>query len=471
MAKNIQKLKAARLMGQMVQSMNASLLSSRGRLADKIGESYDGDRDLYEALGYKTTLVWGDYWNKYVRGGIAKRIVDAPAKATWRGHPELINPNAGETRDSKDPLTSKWNELAKRLRLWHYMERVDKMAGIGRYGGMFIGFNDGRTLDKEVGPCDDVMYLSPYHAGDLTVGDINQDVHSPRFGMPEYYNIAMRREPDTAKGKQYQHNRVHWTRVIHVAEGLLEDEVYGTPRLEAVYNHVDDLIKIVGSSGEMFYRGAFPGYTFNLDSEAELDDNTADDLDDEIEEYMHQMKRYLRVQGVDVQAIEQQVASPQEHAETLLMLIAGTTEIPKRILTGSEEGKLASSQDQANWNSRIDERRRDFAEPVILRPFIERLMTYKVLPSIDYDVSWPDIEALDEGTKAEIATKRAEALFRYTTSPGAMTVVPPHRFRRDFLGYSEAESERIEKEIEGISEDDMLLPYEPEEEQSEVDDE
>lgn len=424
----------------------ASLLSSRARLGQKIGESYDGDRDLYEALGYKTSLVFNDYWNMYIRGGIAKRIVEAKAKATWRGRPELIDPNSKDTRDSESPLMSKWSRLVKKLNLWHYFERVDKLAGIGRFGGLLIGFNDGRTLDQPVGKqANDVMYLSAYSEGDMSIGDIDGDVKSPRYGMPEYYSVAM---PISPKSGNSQHHNVHWTRVIHVADGLMTDEVYGTPRLEAVYNHVEDMLKVVGSSGEMFYRGAFPGYTFNMDSDAELDAATLSTIEDEIEEYVHQMKRYMRLQGIDVKAIEQQVASPREYVETLLTLIAGTTEIPQRILVGSEEGKLASGQDQANWNSRVDERRRDFAEPVILRPFIDRMMKHSILPNIDdYAIIWPDIEAMDEGTKSEIAMKRAEALFRYTTSPGAMMVVPPHRFRRDFLGYSEEESNRIENEV------------------------
>ena len=53
---------------------------------------------------------------------------------------------------------------------------------------------------------------------------------------------------------------VHWTRILHVADNRKTSEIFGMPRLHVVYNNVLEIKKITGSSGEMFYKGAYPGY-------------------------------------------------------------------------------------------------------------------------------------------------------------------------------------------------------------------
>ena len=49
---------------------------------------------------------------------------------------------------------------------------------------------------------------------------------------------------------------VHASRVLHVAEDCLDDDVYGIPRLKPVFDRLDDLLKVVGGSAEFFLRGA-----------------------------------------------------------------------------------------------------------------------------------------------------------------------------------------------------------------------
>jgi hypothetical protein len=56
-----------------------------------------------------------------------------------------------------------------------------------------------------------------------------------------------------------------------------------------------------------------------------------------------------------------------------MSILAGTTSIPQRILTGSEAGQLASEQDRANWAEYIERRRRVFGEPYILLPTFQFL--------------------------------------------------------------------------------------------------
>ena len=66
-----------------------SALVSRSLLGALAGKTYGGDRDLYKQLGYKRFLDYDDFLQRYERGGIARRIVDASPATTWRAPPSL----------------------------------------------------------------------------------------------------------------------------------------------------------------------------------------------------------------------------------------------------------------------------------------------------------------------------------------------------------------------------------------------
>ena len=59
--------------------------------------------------------------------------------------------------------------------------------------------------------------------------------------------------------------KVHWSRIIHVTDGLLDDEFYGFPRLQRVWNKLDDLLKVVGGGSEAFWLLATPTRQYDID--------------------------------------------------------------------------------------------------------------------------------------------------------------------------------------------------------------
>ena len=54
---------------------------------------------------------------------------------------------------------------------------------------------------------------------------------------------------------------VHWSRVIHIAENAGGTGVYGLPRLQSVYNRLEDLLKIMAGSGESAWRLLYKGWS------------------------------------------------------------------------------------------------------------------------------------------------------------------------------------------------------------------
>src|SRR5678815_446086 len=90
----------------------------------------------------------------------------------------------------------------------------------------------------------------------------------------------------------------------------------------------------------------------------------------------------------------------------IITQIAGAKAIPKRILTGSEMGELASSQDRDNWKDQVQGRQTGYAGPYIVRPLVDRLVKYGYLPPpkegpLAYEVRWPHIETLTEKEKVD----------------------------------------------------------------------
>lgn len=437
-------------MGQLRQL--ASVMVERAAVSQRLGLSYGDDRDLYHALGYNKSPQFNDYWARYSRQDVAKRIIDAPVKASWKRHPEV-----NENDEIETPFEKTWGAIAKdaHLRLYHYIQRVDKLAGIGRFAILLLGFDDGKELSEPAeGGIKNLIYVRGYSEDSVQITEWEDDENEPRFGLPIYYTLTNTGFADGVSGSPSvrSNRRVHWTRVVHVAEDMLENEVFGTPRLKAVFNRLQDLELVSGSSAEMFWRGAFPGMGFMADADAAFDAQALSELEDEIEEYVHGLKRYIRAQGVTIKQLSAQVADPTGHVDMLLKLISGSTGIPVRILTGSERGELASSQDESNWNSRVTERRDDYCELIILRPLIDRLISVGVLPEPqtgNYSIDWPDLFSPSEKEQVDIAKVRAEILATYTNAQGADTILPPKIFLVKLMGFSEEEAE----EALSVSED------------------
>jgi len=422
----------------------SSLVSQRAALFSKLGESYEGKRDVYAALGYKKNLVYDDYYAMWAREGIGKRVVKAFPEASWRGIPEITIP---DKKDKASMFLTEWKSLVKKIRIWHYLKKIDILSGIGQFGVLFIGFSDGKALKEPVSKLADsastltVNYLQAYPQGKVEILEVESNHKDPRFGQPTKYSITLQSNLSNQSTHDSVATEVHWSRVIHVAEEKEDSEVYGTPRLESVFNYVKNIEKVGGGDAEMFWLGAYQGLFFNVDKDVEI--TNTDDLNDEVEEFVHGMKRHGVFQGVEVKSVAPAIAQVWEHLKAPLTLISGAKGIPTRILTGSERGELASVMDENNWNTRVDERRTDFAEVDILRTFIDRLVLFGVLVPSEYEINWPALEADDAKRKSEIEKLKTESYSLYVTS-GLHELMPFEMYLRVVMSYTEAQVQELQ---------------------------
>lgn len=457
---NTNKSKVPQPTAEQIKTM--SMLTTRMAYAANLGVTYDGKRDLYEALGYSREITPEMYFTQFKRQDIAKAIINRPVRDTWKGGVLLVEVDDAE----ETPFEKAWKDLVKDLKLNNVFARLDRLTGLGRYGILLLGFDDVTERSMFSQPVGEgkrnLMYVKVLGEKDATIKTYVTDTKNERFGMPLLYQVNL----VNPTGDSFSMD-VHYSRIIHCVDEAIDNEIFGTPRLEAVFNRLQDLEKIIGGSAEMFWRGARPGYQGKVDPEFVMGTEERDQLKDQIDEYEHNLRRMFVNEGVELKTLESQVSDPLNHVDIQIQMISAVTGIPKRILTGSERGELSSGQDADEWNSLIVSRREEFAEPIIVKAFADLCIKYQILPepSEDYTVMWSDIFSISEKERVDIGKVRADALAAYSKDPVAQSIVPVKAFFEFFLGLNQDQIDMIKQmNKEGMTNEERdLLPEEIEE--------
>ena len=450
-----------------------SLLEGRARLASLMGQqTFGGDRDLYKSMGYPRELGYENFELSYKRHDIAKAIIKRPVEATWSGEVQV-----SEFGDSKDTEFEKeWDRMEKRLKLKATFSRLDKLTSLGRYGVLLLGFSDVKKIEDFSTPVAstkggkkvELLYVKPLGEAAAKIHKLEGSPSSPRYGMPDQYNLTIKSVNVTTPGSS-QTILVHHSRVIHVAWDCMENDYLGTPVLEVVFNRLMDLEKLVGGSAEMFWRGARPGYQAVVDKEYTLSTPQEKRMIEQLDEYENNLRRFFAQEGVELKALAPQVSDPKGHVEIQVQMISAVTGIPQRILLGSEKGELSSGQDSDMWKTTIQDRRQEQIEPSILRPFIDKMLEMELLPkpnTEDYMIKWSDLFAPSEKERAETGKIRATAVQSYLNNPMAVEVIPPDMFVEFMLGLTKEQLILANKMREqAISAEEIFNLENPEEEE------
>lgn len=470
----------------MVEMMATESLT-RANLLNKL---LDTRRDIDDECGYPKVLTTAQYKFMYDREGVATRVVNLFPEESWSEDPEIIE---NEESDDSD-FEKAWKEVERERKIFSYMMKIDRLSGIGRFGVLLLGMSDGKKLSEPVDGIDEkgektgtaaleLLYLRVFDESLVRIKTTEKDASNPRFGQPTSYSITFetistnRDNEGEAIQSTSQEQLVHWSRVVHIADNRESSEIYGVPRMQTLYNRLYDIRKIAGGSGEMFWKGGFPGYSFEMDPQSRVmtpDEKT--ELTTTLASWMNGLQRYITTQGIKVNSLNPQVADPKAHIDVQLEIIAIALGVPKRIFMGSEQAKLASSKDTESWNKRIAKRQKKYVSPYIIRPIIDRLIAFGVLPEVKkYDIEWHDLDTPSDMDKAEVFNKRMEAYSKYIGG-GVDALIPEEIFFKMIVGLNADEikeimdaAEKREKEMEG--EDEELRAKYEEEDAKAMDDE
>lgn len=387
-----------------------SNLIARNLFARKMNTSFNGKRDFNAVFGYDEQVSPENMVYIYRRGGIAARIVKAYPDSVWSGPPTLYG---------TPEFLAAWEELNKKFNIWDILHRAEIMARLNPYSVILVGLRGTNTANPVTNgskTLDDVLFFQPY--GKILAGISRwvTDVNSPRYLKPLEYTIQPANTLDSDSTLNMGNSVVvNYTRIIHITQEVMENDLYGIPALEPIWDWLQDLRKVIGAAAENFWLTANRGMHVDIDKDLEFSATDANALADEIEEYQHQLRRFIRTRGVKIENLGNETADPKNTANLLIQLISGATGIPTRILMGSESGHLASTQDKGNWAERIEEYRRITSTPRTLGPFIKSLMNLGILPESTVWAEWPDAykqSPLERGQTAAQTARTATNLSR-----------------------------------------------------------
>jgi hypothetical protein len=347
--------------------------------------------------------------------------------ACWRGETpfEIIE---DEDPEHDTEFEQAWKAISLTHKVPTKLQRADKLSRLSTYSVILIGAPGQleEELPKSATGDAALLFFKPYSGGGgpgdnaerqslgigarATIFEYDENPKSARFGDPLTYQINFFQRRFVAGESPLP--KVHWSRIIHVpADNALEDDVFGQPALERVWNLLADLRKVTGGGSEAFWLRANQGLHLDVDKDMSLPDvqNTVAALKEQADAYKHQLDRWIRTRGVKVETLGSDVANFANPADAIITQIAGAKRVPKRILTGSEMGELASTQDRENFRDQINGRQAQHCAPVV-RQLVDRLVTYGYLPEpkkglLEYQVKWPKVEVQSETEKADGAMK------------------------------------------------------------------
>ena len=408
---------AKKAVEEAVLAMNdTGTTNLRNHLASIISGGYDSAdtlHNIYLDFGYPGTLRFTNFWNMYRRFGIAKNVVELIPDHGWATAPMVEGPDA---------FTSELDKLVSRMNIWNRLKGLDTRQRVGRYAGIFMRVRDGKQpkepLEGLPGEAA-VMDIIPLYESQLEVFDTDDNPASETFGEPTMFQYS-----SSVTGNRNENNgaafEIHPSRIIIASEEADNGFIYGFSSMEACYNSLMDLRKIIGAGGEGFYKNAAQSIIFKLmdtQNAAQYQD-LLEDFNEQYDEFaQNRFRRAMWTPGLEPQALQTNLSNPKEFFQNALNDVAAATKIPATILIGQQTGRLASSEDAASFLSMVQSRRQNFGTQMV-NNFLDWCIQYGVLPAAEFQVEWDDLLARSDDEKLAGAKKMSEINKDQFTSGG-----------------------------------------------------
>lgn len=441
-----------------------ALASARRSL---LGGSIDEKRPaVWQQYGYPETLDFAALYRAYKRTGAGKGAVERLLGRCWREAPRIKQPKA----DAETKWETDLAALLDGINGWQKLVEFDRRNLIGRYSGLILRVADGKQLREPLVRAERLADISPvYGEHQLKVTAWHTDPALPDlYGKPAMFQYRTRGLDSGVdrQGQPEEWQDVHPSRVILLAEGAVGSDFFdGTPLLEAGYNQLVDMEKIAGSAGEGSFKNSQRPvvFTFEKGTPATVLSNNPDgtqsqrDLNDVLQEKARDLNRNpdaaIGIAGGQASTLQTQQADPEPAWRVAANLFAASVQIPFTILFGQQTGRLASDEDQKDFNARADARRRAELTPM-LRELVTRLQGCGVVAEGAFEIEWPPLDAPGDGEKLDLAKKMAE-INKADFDAGGAGVFDGNEIRK-VAGYEE--SPGLDELPGGGAEDDAVPP-------------
>jgi len=267
-----------------------------------------------------------------------------------------------------------------------------------------VGFVDhGESLQAEVKQAQEIRDLEVYSPLEVDVqnSDEDKDPKSPRFGLPIFYTVN--------RGLGAQQEKIHFSRVIHVATRLLDHAYKGQSILEAIYDDLTVWRNIRWGIGQTMFRygGGVLDIEYQGASPKQIDEFIASKQFETVNSrtyFVHSEKQKAQFLGTSGRALD-----PDPYCKNTLESLSTGTNIPTAILRGAQAGALTGSEVNEREYFKIISDAQSLYEPAIWQ-LIDLLMATGQIPEVeDYEIKWLGGFEINELDKAVADLNRARA--------------------------------------------------------------
>jgi hypothetical protein len=399
-----------------VNASDYAMRQMREQLAGWAG-ALDAKRPrAWDQYGYTEHVSFDHLLTAYKRGGAGHGAVHRLLDRCWLECPRI--------KQREQDAETDWEKAVDKLLrpLWRRLRDFDRRNMVGRYAGLIYRVADGQTLDQPL-KRGKLVDLVPVWENQLRVQAWNQDEASPTFGKVTVWEYRMRAPHATdTQAAPDRWVKVHASRVQILAEGAAGGEFYeGEPLLLAGFNHLVDLEKIAGGSAESFLKNSARTVVLKFDANSQPQaiasnadgTSTGQTVAEAVEEKVGKLNRNIDasivMQGGDATTLQTAVADPGPSFQVAANLFAASVQIPFTILFGQQTGRLASSEDKADWNARCQSRRETELGPM-LEELVTRMQAAGAIDAADFEVEWAPLDSPGDDAKATLLGKMTSAM-------------------------------------------------------------
>lgn len=298
-----------------------------------------------------------------------------------------------------------------------------------------------------------ITYLKVFNAIDAEVSAWEVNRTSPRYNQPILYRVTLDSQwsQTYSAGQPTSTENVHWTRIVHIPGRDIQsaNELLATSEIEPILNPALNLDKILGASGEGYWKSCFMGLV--ISTHPQLGTSTKVDkaaIKNQQENWDNTLTRSMFLQGAAATTIAPSVVDPSMHIEKNIEAICIQKGCPKRKYMGSERGELASGQDEGDWNDQIRIYHRTYATPRVAVPLIDRFIMIGACPEPageGYTTEWQDPGALSKLEMAQVAAQLTTAMSTAISTGVVPTMMTQEDYQTEIMGMDPDTSDRVIK--------------------------
>lgn len=408
--------------------------TGRAAFLNQFGKSADDKRpSAWLSYGYPTEIIFTDYLNRYERDASAHGAIHKLLEKCWSETPRIKLENGDE---EESPWEKATKAKLKSIAFWHAFANFDRMGMVGRYSGLIYRIADGKQVN-EPAERGDIVEIIPCFEEQLRVVAWDTDLNSATYGQPKMFQFrtGLPQNEGDRQAQPEEWQDIHPSRVQILAEGSTPKRMFdGIPFLRAGYNSLVDMEKISGGSGESFMKNSARSVVVEFNSDAdveggvaagargtdEADVNPADAVEDQVKALNRNQDSAMMLQGAKAYTLQTSLFDPSGPWTVAANQFSASVQIPFTILFGQQTGRLASDQDQKDFANRAMSRIRNVIIPA-LSEFIARAQELGWIDASPFEIECPDLNAMSDKDKFDIAYKMAEINAKETAQGPAFT--------------------------------------------------